>query len=306
MKMVLNTTRSLTILLLLGAAGMLGGCHGDREDQPPRQFFPDMDDQPKWKPQEKSDFFTDGRTMRKPVSGTVAYGRHSFSTDPQAEGWESHAAEQREDVLKEDAGTYQGMTADGQDYLTTVPMPVTMDLLKLGQTKFNIYCSVCHGYLGDGKGTLQQYFAVAPANFHDPKFTEEDPTSPDPTSRDGYIFTIARNGVRSMPGYAHAINERETWAVVAYIRALQASRAGTMQDVPASQQPNVERDFGAPGSATTPANDPATKLTPADPATQGTPAKSNTPPSPEAGKPAPAGTLPPASPTPAPAPGGPQ
>ena len=43
---------------LIGVAAMLAvagaalpGCRGDRSDKRPRQFFPDMDDSPKWKPQ---------------------------------------------------------------------------------------------------------------------------------------------------------------------------------------------------------------------------------------------------------------
>ena len=49
-----------TILILAGlalAGGLLSGCRGDRSDKPPRQFFPDLDDSPKFKPQTKSEFF---------------------------------------------------------------------------------------------------------------------------------------------------------------------------------------------------------------------------------------------------------
>jgi hypothetical protein len=249
-----------TLLLAACAAGSLTGapgCHGDREEKPPRQFFPDLDDQPKWKPQEKSDFFTDGRTMRKPVAGTVAFGRDEFVRDPAQDPWAREFMEQRDDLLKEDKAVYLGLNEDGKTYVEKIPVPVTMELVKLGQKKFNIYCSVCHGMMGDGKGTVGEYFTVKPANFHDKKFIVFDPSTPDPLTRDGYVFHVAREGVRSMPGYAHALTERETWAVVSYLRALQASQEGTLQDVPEAQRPSVEKEFTLTEPAATPPTAPA-------------------------------------------------
>ena len=120
----------------------------------------------------------------------------------------------REDLLREDRAVYEGLAEDGKTYLAKIPVPVTMELLKRGQNRFNIYCSVCHGYMGDGKGTVGVQFAVAPANFHDPKYTIPDPNGPDPLTADGYVFHTARMGVRSMPGYAHALTERDTWQPV--------------------------------------------------------------------------------------------
>jgi mono/diheme cytochrome c family protein len=253
-----STTKTYLLLTACGAAallGAMGGCRGDREDAPPRQFFPDLDDQPKWKPQEKSEFFPDGRTMRKPVAGTVAFGRKDFVVDPGAAPWASTFMRDRDDLLKEDTSLYLGLKDDGKEYVETIPIKVDMDLLKLGQKKFNIYCSVCHGYTGDGQGMVGSYFAVKPANFHDPKYITPDPTTPDPLTRDGYVFHVAREGVRSMPGYAHALTERETWAVVSYLRALQQSQMGTIQDVPEAQRPKVQNEFTLenPAPATPPA-----------------------------------------------------
>jgi mono/diheme cytochrome c family protein len=257
----MNTTHTTTRLVLaacgvLAVVGGMTGCRGDRDDAPPRQFFPDMDDQPKWKPQDKSEFFTDGRTMRKPVAGTVPFGRNEFVVDADKQPWAAEFMEQRDDLLKDNKALYEGVKADGKEYVETIPVPVTMELLKHGQKKFNIYCSVCHGYMGDGKGMVGEYFTVKPANFHDPKFRIPDPTTPDPLTRDGYVFHVAREGVRSMPGYAHALTERDTWAVVAYIRALQASQLGTLADVPESQRSKVESQFTIGAAPTTPAEAP--------------------------------------------------
>ncbi len=268
-----QTTNPL-LLDVCGVAMLLGplGCQGYREYKTPRQFFPDLDDQPKWKPQEKTGFYADGRTMRKPVAGTVPFGRNEFVRDPAQDAWAKDFMELRDDVLKEDKALYLGLNEDGKTYVEKIPMKVTIDLVKRGQNRFNIYCSVCHGYMGDGKGTVGEYFTVKPANFHDKKFIVFDPTIPDPLTRDGYVFHTAREGVRSMPGYAHALTERDTWAIVAYIRALQASQQGTLQDVPESQRPAVEAEFTKaepPAPATAPAPSPAPQ--PAAPAPGTTP-----------------------------------
>ena len=39
-----------------------------------------------------------------------------------------------------------------------------------------------------------------------------------------------------MPGYAKAISEEDSWAVVAYVRALQKMFRGSYQDVPRTQR----------------------------------------------------------------------
>jgi mono/diheme cytochrome c family protein len=266
-KYMTTTKTTLTLMLALAGAaslaGVLGGCRGDRGEKPPRQFFPDMDDHPKWKPQAGSGFYADGRTMRKPVQGTVAFGRDGWSARPTDTEINPMAGD-RAGFLKEGGPEWTGM--QGEEYLQTIPVTVDEKLVREGQKNFNIYCSVCHGYTGDGKGLAGQYFTVTPGNLQDPKYKAG---GEEPLNRDGYMFTVIRNGVRSMPSYAHAISEHEAWAVVAYIRALQASQEGTLADVqdPAKRaelETKMNEADPAPAAPTTPAA-PA----PAQPATNG-------------------------------------
>jgi mono/diheme cytochrome c family protein len=49
---------------------------------------------------------------------------------------------------------------------------------------------------------------------------------------DGEIFQVISNGRRSMPAYRYQVLERDRWAIVAYVRALQRATAGTLDDVP--------------------------------------------------------------------------
>lgn len=272
---------------LIGFAAMLAasalampGCRGDRSEARPRQFFPDMDDSPKWKPQTGSEFFADGRTMRQPPAGAVAFGRVSFVPDaPWAAPW----AAERADLLRDNDAFYSGYTgvaADGKlQYVDRIPIPVDADLLTRGADRFGIYCAVCHGPAGDGKGMVgPPRWSVPIPSWHDPKY--RDPNEPDGKNKDGFLFFTARHGVPGaagpplpgdppdvrrlkleqlkMPGYAHALSERDTWAVVAYIRVLQEARLGTPADIPADQRDRFETQRQeALRNASTPASTPA-------------------------------------------------
>ncbi len=246
----MSVPRRPIVLAALSALVLLAGCRGDRSDKPPRQFFPDMDDAPKWKPQGESGFFADGRTMRKPVPGTVPHSRWSLASLP---GQPEFTAKARVDLLKPDDALYQGKTGP-EDYLTWIPIPVDRDLIARGSDRFNIYCSVCHGYQGDGQGEVAKRWTMAIPSFHDERYKDRAQR----TGKDGYLYWVIRHGVPkadgtlSMPSYAHALDERDAWAVVAYLRALQATREGDLSDVPEAQRGELERARRAPGTGATP------------------------------------------------------
>ena len=127
-------------------------------------------------------------------------------------------------------------------------------MINRGQERFNIYCSVCHGFKGEGgdpknlKGGVvgQRWLSPVPS-YHDPKYSD----SKVKTGQDGYIFSVIRNGVPDtegkplkMPSYADKVGELDAWAIVAYVRVLQRSwhepAAGTNSapaSSPAASQP---------------------------------------------------------------------
>lgn len=256
------TTRRFILTLGLGAstalgAGTLAGCRGERSDLPPRQFIPDMDDSPKFKPQTQTEFFADGRAMRPRMPGTVAFGVFSDagSTSDQASPLERTAARLRTDLLKDDEAFYfgtAGMIGSGADakpnYVATIPpgVKVTQELLDRGQQRFNIYCSACHGYQGDGQGTVGQQWQYLLPSFYDPKY--RDPKVDQ--GKDGYIFHTIRYGVPGaadggykMPPYADKVNERDAWAIVAWIRVMQETRSGDLSTLPAERRAEIERQI---------------------------------------------------------------
>ncbi len=241
-------TRFLAVLALAGVAVGVGGCRGDRSDKPPRQFMPDMDDSPKWNPQTETEFYADGRAMRHPVTGTVAFGQSSVVPAGMSEAWEQDRAHQRDVLLKEDSAYYLGLDADG-GYVSVMPVKVNRALLERGQRQFDIYCSACHGFGGDGQGMVAQKWTIPVPGFQQPKYQDRAQR----TGKDGYLFHVARNGVvgvsgvQSMPGYAHAINEDDAWAVVSYIRALQVSQSVNIDD--AIIPDDVRQTLSAAGGA---------------------------------------------------------
>ncbi|MFZ4572799.1 MAG: c-type cytochrome [Phycisphaerales bacterium] len=238
----MRKTQSITALTLatLAAAGSVAftsGCRDTRSTKPPRQFFPDMDDQPKWKNQGGSGFFADGRMMRAPVAETVPFGRVSWVRDAARpeDSWASTWMQTRLDLLRENQGMYTGMTDEGT-YVERIPIAIDRALLEHGRKKYEINCSVCHGYLGDGKGTVGVQWSAPVPSYHDPKYKDAKLE----TGRDGYLFFVIMNGVRTMPAYGHALTEHDAWSVVAYIRAIQASRPGATGAAQPATQPTQQ------------------------------------------------------------------
>jgi len=221
----------LGALALAAGLGGLAGCRGDRSEKPPRQFFPDMDDSPKWKNQGETEFYADGRQMRKPPEHVVAFGAVSFDPESFAgEAWAEHWSSERKRQLAADDAYYRGVGPDGA-FLPEIPesVDVTPALLERGRDRFDIYCAACHGIYGDGQGLVGVRWAVPVANLHDPKYTDPELDPEADQWRDGYIFHTILNGVGDtpdqlrMPAYGYALDERDAWAVVAYVRALQAT-----------------------------------------------------------------------------------
>ncbi|MFN0012679.1 MAG: c-type cytochrome [Phycisphaerales bacterium] len=244
------TTRLAVCGLALAAAGTLPACRGDRTNNPPRQFFPDMDDSPKFRPQTGTEFFVDGRAMRPTTIGVVPFGRSTHAADPD-----------RANFLKDDPAFFLGRESASPDaaFLTNIPASVVVDeaFILRGQERFNIYCTPCHGFDGKGKGMVGSKWSYPLPSFMDVIFTDK---AKEPKAKDGYVFHTIRNGLPNegkpddpwkMPPYAHAVKERDAWAIVAYMRTLQASNAGALSDLTETQREQLMRAKPAPAATGT-------------------------------------------------------
>jgi len=186
-----------------------------------------MAKQPKYLPLTESKFFADGRSERPEVSGTVARGSVE-SDSAEFQGLRSPPAEGAPPPTS--FGTV-GIDSTPEmlrkAYLDEFPFPITRDLLTRGQQRFTIYCSVCHGTLGDGNGTIVERGFTQPPTYHSDRLRQAPV---------GYLFNVATHGFGSMPSYGSQIPQRDRWAIVAYIRALQLCQNAPLKDLPSDEQ----------------------------------------------------------------------
>ena len=160
----------------------------------------------KLEPLQEDDFFDDSRSARPIIPGTVAQGQF------------------QEDELFS-TGMVDGEPAD------LFPMEVTAEVMARGQERYNIFCSPCHGRLGNGQGMIVQRGFKEPPSFHIDRLREAPA---------GYYFDVMTNGFGVMVSYASRVPPEDRWAIAAYIRALQLSQNATLDDVPAADRDQLE------------------------------------------------------------------
>lgn len=134
------------------------------------------------------------------------------------------------------AAVQQPAGGDTTPWLTRNPLELTDEVLRQGQTQFNIYCATCHGVDGAGNGLVnrraQRILAtnwVQPTSLHDETLDQE-------IYPDGKLFNTITHGIRKMGGYGSQIKVRDRWALVGYVRALQASQNATLADFPENRR----------------------------------------------------------------------
>lgn len=190
-----------------------------RSEEPAIHILQDMGTQPRYREQQTSEVFADGRADRQRVAGTVARG-----------------------MLEEDDQYNRGFTRtietagkSSVKYFDGFPAQVRVDkaLLERGQQRFNIYCYVCHGYDGAGHG---------PVNERAMELQQQQLANWTPAASllsdtvrgraDGHIFNTITNGIRGMPPYGAQIPIADRWAIIAYVRALELAQDAPLNSVP--------------------------------------------------------------------------
>jgi len=172
----------------------------------------DMQDQPKYIPLRGSDFFGDGRSARPIPEGTVARGE-----------------------LRADKVFFTGKSGD--QFVDHLPFPVTRQVLERGEQRFNIYCTPCHGRLGNGLGMIVRRGLKRPPSYHIDRL-RQIPV--------GYFYDVITNGFGAMQDYASQVAPRDRWAIAAYIRVLQYSQLASINDVPADVRQELNNSLTRP------------------------------------------------------------
>ncbi len=184
-------------LPLLALALLLSGC----------EWVNPMLQQPKVKPYRKSVFYPDQIAMRAPPPGT------------------------RPADAVVDPAVATGRNPDGTP-VARIPVALTPEILETGRKRFEVFCAVCHGVLGDGQGPVARNMSIRQppsllANWQRP---------------DGFFFTAITDGYGYMPSYAPWLGTDERWAVVAYVRALQLSQRTRIEQAPPDVRSRLEKE----------------------------------------------------------------
>ncbi|MGE0814608.1 MAG: cytochrome c [Vicinamibacterales bacterium] len=194
------------------AAAALAGCRQD------------MHDTPRYEAYEANASMPDGRASRNLPAGTVARGQ-----------------------LRDDEHFYTGKVNGA--FVAEFPFAIGEADLRRGQERFTIYCTPCHGQLGDGRGMVVQRGLRQAATYHQDRLRNEPI---------GYIYDVISNGFGAMQGYAEQVPPRDRWLIAAYVRALQLSQNVKAEDVPAADRSRLDEGpigvapAGAPPAAAAP------------------------------------------------------
>ena len=198
--------RKVSSIALILMAVALAGCSSIQRD-PPVIVWWDMKRQLKFRTEGETGLFADGRNTRPAPEDTVARGTQ-FENTPY----------------------YTGM--QGDLYVGRMPVEITPELIRQGQTRFTTYCTPCHDRTGSGRGAVPTRFPTwQPSNLMEDRLVE---------AADGDLFNVITNGRRTMPSYKFQIVTADRWAIIAYLRVLQRAAHGTVNEVPDAQRAELK------------------------------------------------------------------
>lgn len=172
------------IAMMLGLAAAAVSCHNKQE--PNYQYFPNMYQSVAYETYSESKAFRgDGREGLIPPANTLKRGHEVYEFPNTEEG-----------KLASRGNTPKDSSA------------VDMDKAK---QLFDIYCGICHGDAGDGKGNLakREKFAGVPS------YKDRDITL-------GSVFHVETYGLNSMGSYANQLSQQERWMVASYVMKLKS------------------------------------------------------------------------------------
>lgn len=158
-----------------------------QEGKPNYQFFPNMYESVAYETYSESDAFANGKEGQLPVEGTVKRGFELYEYENSTEGYALAKAN-----LKS-------------------PLDSTAIDTEKGKELFDVYCAICHGKSGNGKGTLvkREKFLGVP-NYKDRDITE------------GSVYHVITYGLNSMGSHANQLSQEERWQVTDYVLKLKS------------------------------------------------------------------------------------
>lgn len=159
--------------------------------KPNYQFFPNMYESVGYETYAESEAFNgpnqlQGQTAQMPPEGTVKRGFEIYEFEDSPEG-------------------YQLAKANGKSPIESF----TDKDMEKGKELYNIYCAICHGETGNGKGKLverEKFLGV-------PSYADREIT-------DGSIYHVITYGLNSMGSHKNQLSQHERWLVTEYVQQL--------------------------------------------------------------------------------------
>lgn len=207
-------------IIITGAVTVLSvfGLRGTTSSERPIQLVPDMKTQPKQIAQHQFGLFADGRGDRLPVKGTlpVGYSLSGRYLQPGADNLSANSGFPSQP-------DYFSTGRVGEFYGDGSPVQISEKILKRGQERYNIYCTVCHDATGSGNGVTKSLGLITVASLIDDRIKAQP---------DGQIFNTITHGKNTMGAYGSMISVEDRWAIVSYVRALQIAAGVKVEDLP--------------------------------------------------------------------------
>ncbi len=196
MKRTINIFATAIIVLVLVSCS--------KKSKPNYQYFPNMYEPVGYEAygEYNNGIFEDGQEARLPAEGSIPRGWMPYGYENTNEGYKL-----AKDSLKN-------------------PIRYTKANLEKGKELYGIYCAICHGDKGNGKGNLVKREKILGIPSYDDQGR---------AITEGSIYHVMYNGINSMGSYASQTNEHERWQIVAYVQKLKAELEG--------KKPRVDSDI---------------------------------------------------------------
>lgn len=173
------------IVAVVGLSFMATSCFD--KAKPNYQFFPNMYEAVSYETYSEHKVFKGGVEAQIPAKGSIKRGFVPYEIPNTPEGYA----------------------------LAKATLKSPLDSLSINQDKakelYTIYCGICHGDKGDGKGNLvvKEKFLGVPS-YKDREITE------------GSIYHVVTYGLNSMGSHANQLSQEERWIVADYVLKLKA------------------------------------------------------------------------------------
>lgn len=228
-------------------AGLAVGCQQRMAKQPANRTLTE------------TDFFPDHRSAR-PLEEGVFHRAQRLDSDPLVTGLAPVGTRAKLEAPVDPkapvvaaASARVGTTNETANFVDRFPFEMTAADLRRGKDRYTIYCTPCHGVLGNGRGKIVERSFLEPTSFHTaPVDAEEAAWRKDrpPGMADlgysrgfafykgprgvkmadapvGYFYEVISRGYGGMPDYAAQIPPADRWRIAGYVRALQLSQGAT-------------------------------------------------------------------------------